>query len=126
MDDTKPDVNVTPLIDVLLVLLVMLILTVPVATHQTTLNLPGGKTDVAPKIIRLAIDFDGRMFWNDREIANEDELSRYLHSAASAPEAPIVLVDPAPRARYEPVAQVLAAAQRAQVDRLAVRGIAAD
>src|SRR5262245_25136852 len=119
MDDTKPDVNVTPLIDVLLVLLVMMILTIPIATHQTTINLPRDGALVATRV-HLAIDFDGRMFWNGEEIADQAQLTRYLNYVASSDEPTIVHVDPDRRVRYEPVAQVLAAAQRAQVEQLSV------
>lgn len=123
MDTAQPEVNATPLIDVLLVLLVMLILTVPIATHQTSLSLPvGGIVDV-PREVRLVIEFDGRMFWDGSEIANHDELLGRLRWAAAAAEQPTVLVLPDKRARYEPVAQVLAAAQRMNVERISISGV---
>src|SRR5262249_43586483 len=117
-----PDVNVTPLIDVLLVLLVMMILTVPVATHQTTIGLPSGKTKAVPEQMRLAIDFDGRIFWNDSPDVDEAQLLRYLHYVAAFTDQPLVIVEPDSRAPYERVAQVLAAAQRSNVQRLSLIG----
>lgn len=124
MDAAKPEVNATPLIDVLLVLLVMIILTVPVATHQTTVDLPAAVIEPAPStVIRLAIDFDGRMYWDGNEIADDAELSRYLNYVASESNQPILRVEPDRRVRYERVAQVLAAAQRSNVERLSVVGV---
>jgi biopolymer transport protein ExbD len=124
MEDGKPEVNATPLIDVMLVLLVMLIITVPLATHQTTVNLSfGGTSKLPPAEVHLVIDFDDRIFWDGTEVTDELQLSRLLRAAATAAELTIVRVEPDRRARYEPVAQVLAAAQRAQVVDLTVRGI---
>jgi biopolymer transport protein ExbD len=124
MEDGKPEVNATPLIDVMLVLLVMLIITVPLATHQTTVNLPFGETSkLPPAEVHLVIDFDDRIFWNGTEITDEMQLSRLLRAAAMSAEGTIVRVEPDKRARYEPVAQVLAAAQRAEVVDVTVRGV---
>ncbi len=124
MDAAKPEVNATPLIDVLLVLLVMMIITVPVATHQTTVSLPADvEVPVSSAVVRLAIEFDGRMYWDGNEIADDAELSRYLNYVASTSDQPILRVEPDRRVRYERVAQVLAAAQRSNVERLSIVGV---
>lgn len=124
MDAAKPEVNATPLIDVLLVLLVMMIITVPVATHQTTVNLPVAGNERLPMTeIRLEIDFDGSLYWNGTEVADDVELSRYLNFVGSTSNQPLLRVEPDRRVRYERVAQVLAAAQRSNVERLAVSGV---
>ncbi len=115
------EMNTTPLIDVLLVLLVMLILTVPAITHQTTLETPARSSASAaqPTPVRLDIDFDGRLWWNGIEVdtlsALQDRFAALM--AASGPQAP-VQVHADRRARYGRVAQVLASAQRNRVTRL--------
>jgi biopolymer transport protein ExbD len=121
----EPQLNATPLIDVLLVLLIMLIFTIPVATHNVTLNLPQevpGSTPL-PEQISVGIDFDGVITWNGRTVASTDALESRLRSLGDQVPAPIVRVEPDPRGRYEHVAQVLAAAQRAHVARLTVQRV---
>lgn len=115
----QPEMNTTPLIDVLLVLLVLLILTVPAVTHQTTLELPHGR-DKPDTPVLLDIDFDGRMFWNAEPVEGLVALEQRLsHHATHTPDTPLRIHADA-RARYEPVVQVLAAAQRAKVSRISV------
>lgn len=124
MDAAKLEVNATPLIDVLLVLLVMMIITVPVATHQTTVNLPAaGNERLTMTEIRLEIDVDGSLYWNGTEVADDVELSRYLNFVGSTSNQPLLRVEPDRRVRYERVVQVLAAARRSNVERLAVSGV---
>ena len=65
----EPQINATPLIDVLLVLLVMLIFTIPVATHAVKLNLPQGPAGTPPPSVRVEIYSDGEMYWNDERVA---------------------------------------------------------
>jgi biopolymer transport protein ExbD len=120
----EPQLNATPLIDVLLVLLVMLIFTLPVATHAVKLNLPQAWTDLAlPElrpVVRVDIDFDGQLFWNGEQVADREALEHRLREAAGALRSPRIKVVPDKRARYEHVAKVLAAAQRARVSALEV------
>jgi biopolymer transport protein ExbD len=121
-----PQINTTPLIDVMLVLLVMLIITLPIATHSVRLDLPSGHPPPRPErpIINLDIDFDGRVFWNGTDANSGDRLERWLRQAAQSDVAPIVKVWPDRRAPYGRVAQVLAAAQRARLRDLAVAPVA--
>jgi biopolymer transport protein ExbD len=126
MNKSNAELNATPLIDVFLVLLVMLIVTIPIATHSIRLDLPVGQPVSQPTVqtINIDVESDGRVFWNGEWVASERELSRRFGEASRAEPAPIVKVWPETRARYERVAQVLAAAQRAHVSRLALSPVA--
>ena len=112
--------NATPLIDVLLVLLVMLIFTVPVATHIVKLNLPQGPARPPATAIRLDILYDGSLYWNGEPVASIDALLPRFSALAARDGAPTLKVYPERRASYGRVAQVLAAAQRSHVARLMV------
>lgn len=116
----EPQMNATPLIDVLLVLLVMLIFTLPIATHTVRMNLPQvGKGPPSPEV-QLEILYGGDVYWNGERMASLDELTPKLRAVAASANAPLVKVMPEKRAPYEKVAQVLAAAQRSHVARLTV------
>lgn len=121
----EPQLNATPLIDVLLVLLVMIIFTLPVATHAVKLNLPhASPAEVLPRpLVQVDIDFDGKVFWNGAEVANHDALVRKLREAGSSALQPRIKVVPDKRVRYENVAVVLAAAQLSHVTALEVAPI---
>jgi biopolymer transport protein ExbD len=124
MSQSTAELNATPLIDVFLVLLVMLIVTIPIATHAIKIELPLGKPAAQPvQTVNVDIDFDGRVFWNGMYVASESALSQRFAEASRAVPTPIVKVWPEARARYERVAQVLAAAQRAHVTKLSVSPI---
>jgi len=120
----EPQLNATPLIDVLLVLLVMLIFTLPIATHAVKLNLPQGIQGSPPPAISITIESDGTIYWDDARLASMDEIMPRLQAVASQQNPPLIRVMPDKRARYELVAQVLAAAQRAHVDLLTVAPVA--
>src|SRR5687767_3857179 len=97
----QPEMNATPLIDVLLVLLVMLIFTLPVATHAVKLNLPH-ETSAAPSVVvRVDVAFDGQLHWNGVAVSNLDELSRKFRMLAGEANPPRVKVVADGRARYE-------------------------
>jgi biopolymer transport protein ExbD len=117
----QAEMNTTPLIDVLLVLLVMLILTMPMSTHLTTLETPraGPDATATPQAVQLDIDFDGRLWWNGTAVESVDALQPRFAALVAAPgaQAP-VRVHADRRARYELVVQVLATAQRHRVTRL--------
>jgi biopolymer transport protein ExbD len=121
----EPQMNATPLIDVLLVLLVMLILTLPVATHAVKLNLPlGPGLPIALKpVIAVHIDFDGQLYWNGEALPDQQALERKFREIGGRAIAPRVKVVPDKRVRYENVANVLAAAQRSHVSLLEVAPI---
>jgi len=116
----EPQLNATPLIDVLLVLLVMLIFTVPIATHIVKLNLPQGPPGPPAPAVRLDVLYDGSLYWNGDPVGSIDALLPRFSALAALENAPTLKVFPERRALYGRVAQVLAAAQRSHVSRLMV------
>jgi biopolymer transport protein ExbD len=117
----EPELNATPLIDVLLVLLTMLILTVPVINHAIKLDLPYGGSPPGPRTaIDLDIDADGRVFWNGTGVADDLQLEAWLQDLAHQAPQPDLKIWPDKRGRYERVAQVMAAAQRSGVEHIAL------
>jgi len=120
----EPEVNVTPLIDVMLVLLVILIITLPAATQITKLNLPYGELVAPPSVVRVEIYSGGEMYWNDEHVESIAELIPRFEAIARMQSPPIVKVVPDRRAPYERVAQVLTVAYRSHVQSLSVAPIA--
>jgi biopolymer transport protein ExbD len=119
MSRSTPEINTTPLIDVLLVLLVLLVVTLPRSTHRLPLELPTGHpVGPPPSVTRVDVDFDGRVFWNGSPVSDDHVLEQWFGAVASS--ADVVQVSPDRHVRYERVAQVLASAQRAHVTRLAL------
>ena len=113
-DEPRMEMNMTPLIDVLLVLLVMFIITIPVMTHAVKLDMP--RPTNAPKlaepvVIQLEIDFDGTVLWNGSPVT-VDSLDSYFRREAANDPQPELHIRPNKRASYDVVARVLAAAQR--------------
>ncbi|MFT7773793.1 ExbD/TolR family protein [Roseateles sp.] len=119
------EINTTPLIDVMLVLLIMLIITIPVQLHSVNLNLPqGASTPPAkpPEVVRIDVDADGSIQWNGEPVQASEIETRLQAQVAALPEQPEVHLRPNKRVPYDAVAQVLAAAQRVGVTRLGVTG----
>jgi biopolymer transport protein ExbD len=114
-----PEINTTPLIDVLLVLLILLVVTLPHSTHKVSLDLPDGPRSHTPVTqTDVEVDFDGRVFWNGTPVVDDGRLAQWFSEAASTPG--VVRILPDRHVRYERVAQVLASAQRAHVIHLAL------
>jgi biopolymer transport protein ExbD len=108
--------NTTPLIDVMLVLLVMLIVTIPIQTHAVKLDLPRPDTtpppqDVMPVVVDLEVDFDGTILWNGSPVPSRAQLKRYFTDISAQIPQPEVHLRPNRLAKYEAVARVLADAQ---------------
>jgi biopolymer transport protein ExbD len=124
-DDVMVDINTTPLIDVMLVLLIMLIITIPVQTHAVKLDMPRNNpplTDVQPQVVDLDIDFDGTMTWNGAAVANRAALEQDLRSAAAQSPQPEIHIRPNRLVKYAFVAEVLAEAQRLGVVKIGLVG----
>ncbi len=114
-DEPMMDINTTPLIDILLVLLIMFIITIPVMTHAVKLDMPRASNappPVQPEVINLEIDFDGTVLWNGTAIPSIDALDGYFAQEATKSPQPELHIRPNKRAEYDVVARVLAAAQR--------------
>ena len=114
-DEPMMDINMTPLIDVMLVLLIMFIITIPVMTHAVKLDMPRPQNQpqqtVQPVVIQLEIDFDGTVLWNGTPVT-VDALDTYFRREAANDPQPELHIRPNKRASYDVVARVLAAAQR--------------
>ena len=119
------DINTTPLIDVMLVLLVMLIITIPVQLHSVNLNMPIGTPPPVtekPIVITIDVDFDGTIYWNGEIVPNKAALEAKLMQAAAEPVQPEVHLRPNKLAEYKDVALVMAAAQRLGVVKFGLIG----
>jgi len=125
-DDVMVEMNTTPLIDVMLVLLVMLIVTIPIQTHAVKLDLPINNPpppqDVMPEIVNLEIDFDGTPIWNGTPVSSMAQLDRYFQESAAKPTQPEVHLRPNRLAKYDAVAKTLAHAQRLGVTKIGFVG----
>jgi len=126
-DDDAPlmDINTTPLIDVMLVLIIMLIITIPIQTHAVKLNMPVGPSAAPPKppeIVRIDVDFDGTIGWNGTIVPDRAELENKLAMVAAMPDQPEVHLRPNKLVSYKVVAMVMASAQRLGVTKIGLVG----
>ena len=123
--DVMVDINTTPLIDVMLVLLVMLIITIPIQLHSVNLNMPIGNPPPPtepPQVITVDVDFDGTVYWNGDVVADKAALETRLRDAAAQPVQPEVHLRPNKLVTYKHVAHVMAAAQRLGVTKIGLIG----
>ena len=119
------DINTTPLIDVMLVLLIMLIITIPVQLHAVNLNMPVGNPPpplVAPQVVQIDIDFDGTISWNGAVVPDDATLNAKLAQVAAEPDQPEVHINPNKLANYSAVVGVMAAAERLGVNKIGIVG----
>ena len=114
-DEVMNEINMTPLVDVMLVLLIIFIITIPVMKHAVNIELPRATNqpqDAKPQTIRLTVDAEGRYFWNDTAV-DDAQLRQLLADAASKKQQSPLHIRGDRAVRYERVAQAMAAAQRA-------------
>jgi biopolymer transport protein ExbD len=112
-DDFNPEINTTPLVDVMLVLLIIFIITIPVINHSVKIDLPRATSqpdDLKPENINLDIDAQGQIFWNSEAI-DANQLNLRIATAAQKTPQPELHLRAARTTQYEKVAQVMAAAQ---------------
>ncbi|PAX06581.1 ExbD/TolR family protein [Sphingomonas lenta] len=127
-DDGEPmmEMNTTPLIDVMLVLLIMFIITIPIQTHAVKVDLPVNDPNavdppVDPIKNKITIDPAGTIAWNGTPV-NEATLAQYLETSITLDPEPELQFQPDPKARYEVVDQTLALIKRANVTKLGFVG----
>ena len=123
--DVMVDINTTPLIDVMLVLLIMLIITIPIQTHAVKLNMPVGKpppTTTQPQVVTIDVDFDGTIIWNGEQLSSRPELEARMRAAAAMAEQPEIHLRPNKLVKYRNVAMVMASAQRLGLTKIGIVG----
>jgi biopolymer transport protein ExbD len=121
-DGAMCDINTTPLIDVMLVLLIMFIITIPIMTHAVKLDMPQANNppppDARPEVIDLEVDFDGTVVWNGTVVPSVQTLETYFRTESGKEPQPEIHLRPDRRAKYGTVAAVLAAAQRNRMKKI--------
>ena len=119
------DINTTPLIDVMLVLLIMLIITIPIQTHAVKLNMPVGNPPpplAPPTVITIEVDFDGTVLWNGETVPDRPTLEARFKNAAAMPDQPEFHLRPNKLVTYKHVAGVMATAQREGITKIGLIG----
>ena len=123
--DVMIDINTTPLIDVMLVLLVMLIITIPIQLHAVNLNLPIGNPPpplTLPEVVKLDIDDQSKVYWNGEVVADRATLESKISAVARQAVQPEVHLRPNKLAKYSVVAGVMASAQRLGLTKIGIVG----
>ena len=126
--DPEPimDVNTTPLIDVMLVLLVMLIITIPVQTHAVKLDLPVNQQNQPPAdpppVVSIEVDFDGTVYWDGVIVADRNDLQNRFQQASNTSPQPEFHIRPNRLVAYKYVAGVMATAQRLGITNIGLVG----
>jgi len=125
-DEPMMDINMTPLIDVMLVLLIMFIITIPIQTHAVKLDLPVDQPNSPPPPIdpvknKVVITAQGQILWNGNPVSPE-QLRQYLELSQQINPIPELHLQPEPEARYELVDEVLAITKRAHVEKMGFVG----
>ncbi len=123
--DVLVDMNTTPLIDVMLVLLIMFIITIPIQLHSVNMNMPPAsnvKPPVEPEIVKIDVNEASQIFWNGVMIADRSELESKMTAAAALATQPEIHLRPNKLAKYAIVAYVMAASQRAGLVKMGILG----
>jgi biopolymer transport protein ExbD len=123
--DVMMDINTTPLIDVMLVLLVMLIITIPIQLHSVNLNMPTGNPPpplVLPEVVKIDIDSSSVVYWNGLPLPDRAALEENLKAASAQAVQPELHLRPDKNAKYAVVAGVMASAQRLGLTKIGIVG----
>lgn len=125
-DEPMMEINTTPLIDVMLVLLVMLIITIPIQMHAVRLdmpvNTPQNKPPEPPRVVKINVEADGKIVWNGDTIAERSELEKRIFIEAQKEPQAEIHIRPDRAVAYKHVALVLSTAQRLGLQKLGVVG----
>ena len=124
-DELMMDINTTPLIDVMLVLLIMLIITIPPQLHAVNLDMPvasAAPPPTPPQVVRIDIDANSVISWNGQALTDRLALQAQLSQAAALQPQPELHIRSHPKAKYEATAAVLAGAQRQGLNKLGILG----
>ena len=119
-DEVMNEINMTPLVDVMLVLLIIFIITIPVMKHSVSIDLPRATNqpqDAKPQTVRLSVDAQGSYFWNEAQVTDTQLLVQLKEQAAKNPQ-PDLHIRGDKAVRYERVAQAMAAAQQAGLKKI--------
>jgi biopolymer transport protein ExbD len=127
-DEPMMDINTTPLIDVMLVLLIMFIITIPVMTHAVKLDMPRPNPDAVeppapPEVIEIEVDYDGTILWNGTVVSSFGTLERFFSREADKEPQPELHIRANKRTKYDNVAKVLALAQRQGLNKIGFVGM---
>ena len=122
-DDVLLDVNMTPLIDVMLVLIIMFIITIPIPNNAININLPNGapppqSNEKPPEIINLKLDTQGKIFWNGQPVENKQALENLFMTVSKKSEQDQIKLQPDRMTEYKQVAMVMAMAQRLNITKI--------
>ena len=123
--DLMVDINTTPLIDVMLVLLIMLIITIPIQLHAVNLNMPTGNPPppaILPEVVQIDIDSNGTVRWNGETVQGIQALDAKFAEAATQSVQPELHVRPNKSVAYKAVAAVMASAQRNRATKIGIVG----
>jgi biopolymer transport protein ExbD len=125
-DEPMMEINTTPLIDVMLVLLVMLIITIPIQMHAVRLDMPVNKSDSKPpeppRVVKINIEADGQIRWNGELVGGRADLEQRIANEAQLEPQAEVHIRPDRAVQYQELAMVLSASQRLGLQKLGVVG----
>ncbi|AZP29545.1 MULTISPECIES: ExbD/TolR family protein [Acinetobacter] len=123
-DDVMLEVNMTPLIDVMLVLIIMFIITIPTPNNAININLPNGTppptNEKPPEVIDVRIDAVGKVFWNNQEVSDRKALETLFQGVVAKKDQDQIKLKPDQMAEYKNVAMVMATAQRLGVTKIGI------
>ncbi len=123
--DVMTDINTTPLIDVMLVLLIMLIITIPIQLHAVNMDMPVGNPPpplVKPEVVKIDVDPQSIVYWNGLPVNSRADLEAKMKLAAAQAVQPEVHLRPNKAAKYDVVSGVMASAQRIGLTKIGIIG----